>query len=170
MSEQTAGDWDEAASTFHQAADHGLRDPDVRSAWADLLERMLPPPPSRLADLGCGTGSLALLASELGHDIDGIDFSEQMLAVARAKTRGRTGVRFTAGDAADPPLKAGAFDAVLCRHVLWALPDPDAALQRWSQLLRPTGWLSSSRVGGRQARACRASKPWHSFAGRASSR
>lgn len=141
MSEQSAADWDEAAATFDQAADHGLGDPDVRSAWADLLTRMLPPPPSRLADLGCGTGSLALLAADLGHDVEGIDFSEQMLAIARAKTRGRTGVRFAAGDAADPPLTAGAFDAVLCRHVLWALPHPDAAIQRWSQLLRPTGWL-----------------------------
>lgn len=141
MSEQKASTWDGAASTFDQAADHGLRDPDVRSAWAALLTRMLPAPPSRLADLGCGTGSLAVLASELGHEVDGIDFSEQMLAVARAKAKGRTGIRFFAGDAAAPPLAEGAFDAVLCRHVLWALPDPEAALKRWFRLLRPEGRL-----------------------------
>ncbi len=28
---------------------------------------------------------------------------------------------------------------VLCRHVLWALPDPVAALARWVALLRPGG-------------------------------
>lgn len=119
--------WDEAASRFDESADYGLRDLDVRSAWAALLMRVLPAP-SRLADLGCGTGSLAVLASELGHDVDGVDFSEQMLAIARSKAKRRAGIRFSAGDAAAPPLTEGAFDAVLCRHVLWALPDPEAAL------------------------------------------
>jgi ubiquinone/menaquinone biosynthesis C-methylase UbiE len=103
------------------------------------LTRVLPTPPSRLADLGCGTGSLAILASELGHTVDGVDFSDQMLAIARSKANGRAGVRFFAGDAAAPPLTEGAFDAVLCRHVLWALPDPEAALHTWARLLRPGG-------------------------------
>ena len=30
---------------------------------------------------------------------------------------------------------------MLCRHVLWALPDPPAAVARWARLLRPTGRL-----------------------------
>lgn len=139
MSDQLPSAWDEAAQTFDEPADHGLRDPDVRSAWADLLVRLLPPPPSRVADLGCGTGSLALLAGELGHEVDGVDFSPQMLAAARSKASGRAGIRFTAGDAGAPPLTAAVFDAVLCRHVLWALPDPEAALRVWATLLAPGG-------------------------------
>jgi ubiquinone/menaquinone biosynthesis C-methylase UbiE len=133
--------WDEAASTFDEAPDHGLLDADVRSAWADLLARILPPTPSRLADLGCGTGSLAVLAAQLGHRVDGIDFSEQMLAIARTKAKGNPGLTFAKGDAASPGLAAASYDAVLCRHVLWALPEPAAALRAWSQLLRPGGRL-----------------------------
>lgn len=139
MSEQLASAWDEAAPTFDQSADHGLSDTEVRSAWADLLVRLLPGAPSRLADLGCGTGSLALLAGDLGHDVDGVDFSQQMLITARLKARGRTGVRFLYGDAAAPPLTEGISNGVLCRHVLWALPDPEAALLAWARLLRPGG-------------------------------
>ena len=30
-------DWDAAAATFDDEADHGLRDPAVRAAWAALL-------------------------------------------------------------------------------------------------------------------------------------
>ena len=30
---------------------------------------------------------------------------------------------------------------MLARHVVWALPDPDAALARWVRLLRPDGRL-----------------------------
>ena len=32
-------------------------------------------------------------------------------------------------------------DVVLCRHVLWALPDRDAVLATWARLLRPGGRL-----------------------------
>lgn len=64
-----------------------------------------------------------------------------MLAVARLKARGRAGVRFSPGEAGAPPLTERAFDAVLCRHVLRALPNPEAALQAWMRLLRPSGRL-----------------------------
>ena len=40
-----------------------------------------------------------------------------------------------------PPGRPGAYDVVLTRHVLWALPDPSAALARWARLLRPGGRL-----------------------------
>lgn len=127
--------------TFDRAADHGLRDPDVRAVWAGLLNRLLPSPPSRVADLGCGTGSLAILAADLGHVVDGIDFSEGMLEIARAKIVGRAGITVSLGDAAQPGLAERSYDAVMCRHVLWALPDPGSAASMWSRLLRPAGRL-----------------------------
>jgi SAM-dependent methyltransferase len=40
-----------------------------------------------------------------------------------------------------PPWPTGEFDVVLARHVLWAMPDPDDALRRWIELLRPGGLL-----------------------------
>lgn len=139
VSESSAVAWDEASATFDHPADHGLVDLDVRSAWAALLTRVLPSPPSRVADLGCGTGSLAILATDLGHAVDGIDFSEQMLKIARAKAGSRDRITFATGDAARPALATRAYDVVMCRHVLWALPDPAQALRHWSQLLRPRG-------------------------------
>lgn len=134
--------WDEAAATFDEAADHGLRDPTVRDAWRALLTDALPPAPARVADLGCGTGSLSCLAAAAGHDVVGIDAAEAMLAVARAKAAAAgVPVTFLLGDAAAPPLAAGSVDVVLVRHVLWALPDPAAAMARWVALLRPRGRL-----------------------------
>ena len=64
-----------------------------------------------------------------------------MVQRAQAKAGDRSGVTFTVADAAMPPLRPGAYDAVLCRHVLWALADPDAALRRWVALLKPGGRL-----------------------------
>lgn len=136
-----AATWDAQAGDYDDGPDHGLHDPLVRAAWRDLLVGLVPPVPSRIADLGCGTGSLSLLLVEEGHAVDGVDFSPEMVRRARAKVGSFPGTSFAVGDAADPDLPAGEYAVVLCRHVLWALPDPAAALARWVELLAPDGRL-----------------------------
>ena len=143
-------DWDAEAVGFDEEPDHGLRAPEVRLAWAarcrswlKLVRRprhrsALPERPADVLDLGCGTGSLALLAAEQGHRVTGVDGSPEMVARARAKLAGRDAV-FLLGDAAAPPVGERLFDVVLVRHVLWALPDPARVLRHWRGLLRPGG-------------------------------
>jgi SAM-dependent methyltransferase len=133
-------DWDAEAGSFDEEPDHGLRDPGVRGAWAERLRGWLPGGASDVLDLGCGTGSLSLLAAEQGHRVTGVDLSPAMVELARAKLAGRDAV-FLIGDAAHPPVGEQRFDVVLGRHVLWALPDPGRVLLRWWGLLRPGGRL-----------------------------
>jgi SAM-dependent methyltransferase len=132
----SSDDWDREAATFDDEPDHGLADPVTRRAWRDLLVGVLPPAPARVADLGCGTGTLARLLVDEGFTVDGLDFSPEMVARARAKVPEAT---FVVGDASEPALDEAAYDVVLDRHVLWALPDPEAAFARWVGLLRPGG-------------------------------
>ena len=76
--------WDAEAAAFDEAPDHGLLDPRVRSAWRDLLLGVLPAAPAAVVDLGCGTGTLAVLLAEQGYAVDG----------ARLRSRhGATGLR-----------------------------------------------------------------------------
>jgi ubiquinone/menaquinone biosynthesis C-methylase UbiE len=151
--------WDNEAAAFDDEPDHGLRDPAVRRAWADLLLPLLAPA-SRVADLGCGTGSLSVLLAEAGHRVDGVDLSQQMVDAATAKAAAAGVVAtFVQGDASQPPLDGGSCDVVLARHVLWALPEPVVALRRWCALLRPAGTLvlvegSWSTGAGLTARDC----------------
>ncbi|PPS76296.1 MULTISPECIES: class I SAM-dependent methyltransferase [Streptomyces] len=133
-------DWDAEAASFDEEPDHGLRDPVVRRAWDGRLRDWLPGRAGDVLDLGCGTGSLSLLASEQGHRVTGVDLSPAMVTLAREKLAGRDAV-FLVGDAAAPPVGEQRFDAVLVRHVLWALPDPARALGHWRGLLRPGGRL-----------------------------
>ena len=141
MSELEANvDWDAEAPTFDEMPDHGLRDPEVRRAWADRLRGWLPAAAVDVLDLGCGTGSLSLLAAEQGHRVTGVDLSPAMVDLARAKLAGRDAV-FLLGDAAAPPVGEQRYDVVLVRHVLWALPDPARVLRHWRGLLRPGGRL-----------------------------
>ena len=133
-------DWDAESATFDDEPDHGLRDPAVREAWAARLRGWLPHGPADVLDLGCGTGSLSLLASEQRHRVTGVDLSASMVGLARAKLAGRDAA-FLVGDAAAPPVGEQRFDVVLVRHVLWTLPEPGRVLRHWRGLLRPGGRL-----------------------------
>lgn len=133
--------WSAWADTFDDEPDHGLRDPRVRQAWQVRLRAWLPDTPSDVVDLGCGTGSLSVLAAADGHRVVGIDLSPEMVARARDKAVAGLDVAFAVGDAGAPALAAGSADIVLVRHLAWTLPDPHHALHRWVDLLRPSGRL-----------------------------
>jgi len=121
MTEATRAAWDDQAQDFDDQPDHGLLDPEVRSAWSALLRQVLPAVPARILDLGSGTGSLAVLLGERGYDVLGVDLAPRMVEQAMRKARQHgVGAQFRVGDASSPEVE-GLFDALLVRHVLWAL-------------------------------------------------
>ncbi|MCO5969272.1 class I SAM-dependent methyltransferase [Actinoallomurus soli] len=134
--------WDAAAPAFDDEPDHGLGDERTRAAWARLLDAWMPPAPVGVLDVGCGTGSLSLLLAQAGHRVTGVDLAPTMVARARGKLEaaGLPG-RFLVGDATSPPTGDEVFDVVLSRHLVWTLPDPEAALGEWAERLRPGGRL-----------------------------
>lgn len=162
MTQQVRDFWDAQAATFDDDPDHGLRDPVVRAAWADLLVPLMPPAPAAVVDLGSGTGSLAVLLAAAGYDVRGVDLSGEMVAAARTKADAAgVAVEFVVGDAAAPPYPESTCDVVLARHVLWALPDPADVVARWVRLLKPGGRLVLvegrwSTGGGLAPEECRA--------------
>ncbi|WP_374986374.1 class I SAM-dependent methyltransferase [Streptomyces fradiae] len=151
--------WDAAAQDFDDEPDHGLRAADTRAAWAGRLTAWLPPAPADVLDVGCGTGSLSGLAAETGHRVTGVDLAPRMVERARAKLAeaGLPG-RFLVGDAAAPPTGRERFDVLLARHLLWTLPDPQAALEAWVSRIRPGGLLVL--VEGRWREAGRSATPY----------
>jgi SAM-dependent methyltransferase len=72
--------------------------------------------PVRILDLACGTGSLTLLLADDGYTAEGIDGSEEMLAVAREKASKRNAqTPFFLGDLRSFTVDAP-FDLVLCLY------------------------------------------------------
>jgi SAM-dependent methyltransferase len=124
--------WDADASTYDATKSHSISDPLERATWRQALSETLPPPPASVLDVGAGTGSLSLLAAELGYAVTALDLSPGMLAEAERKANA-TGLAdrltYVVGSASEPP--SGPFDVVVERHVLWTIPDPVGALRSW---------------------------------------
>ncbi len=100
------------------------RERQYRRAVLELAELA---PGHRVLDVGCGTGSQAIMASRQvgsGGSVTGVDISEPMLAVARRKTR-RAGVdvEFHKADAVELPFADGGFDVVMVTTVLHMVPN-----------------------------------------------
>lgn len=138
--------WDAGAATYDGTPRHGILDEDEEAAWRRLAAaifgdpRRTGVPIRRVLDVGTGTGLLALLAAELGHEVHGIDLSEAMLDRARRKGRDRhLDVAWEIGDAEAPPYAPSTFDVVAARHLVWTLPHPAEAMATWATLVRPDG-------------------------------
>jgi SAM-dependent methyltransferase len=92
-----------------------------------------------VVDLGCGTGRHAICLAGRGASVIAIDFSEGMLAEARAKP-GAERVRFLAHDLQQPlPLPDGAFDLVVSGLVLEHLLNLDGFFREAHRVVRPGG-------------------------------
>lgn len=132
--------WDRDAATYDLSASHAVSDPLEAAAWRAALRRALPEPPATVLDAGAGTGSLSVLAAELGYRVTSLDVSEGMLAKAREKADSR-GLELSlhVGSAMSPP--PGPFEAIIERHVLWTMPDPVGALRAWRDATAPGGRL-----------------------------
>lgn len=90
-------------------------------------------------DVGCGTGRHALRLADRGARVQAVDFSEEMLAHARAKP-GADAATFLAHDLARPlPFADGSFDRVVCGLVLDHIADLAGLFGEMARVCRPTG-------------------------------
>lgn len=91
----------------------------------------------KILDLGCGTGRHSIDLAKAGAFVTGVDFSEEMLAVARDKAAGLE-ARFVEGNLESVPLQE-TFDVVVCSLVLNHVENLLPCLLEMSRLLRPDG-------------------------------
>jgi len=148
--------WDEDSRTYDRSPSHAASDPVEAAAWRAALDGYLPPPPSRVLDVGAGTGALSLLTADLGHEVTALDLSSGMLKRLEEKAAARDlNIEIVNGPANEPP--KGPFDAVVERHLLWTIPDPGAVLAAW-HAVAPKGRLilfEGVVAGGPSARRVR---------------
>lgn len=113
---------------------------------ARLVEMARITPGHDVLDVGCGTGTLALLVKDACPDarVAGLDVDPRILDIARRKIARRGGgIALHQGSATAPPLPAASFDRVLTTLVLHHLTTAQKrdALRAIRGLLRPGGEL-----------------------------
>ncbi len=113
------------------------------SASEDFVRRAGLRPGDRCLDLGCGSGELTMRLAEIAApgEVVGIDFDQEVVAVARDRAAAAEGPapRFVVADVEALPSGLGAFDLISARYVLGHLRDPLAALRSMWGMCRPGG-------------------------------
>lgn len=133
--------WSQRAQGFGEVRQYELAS-EKRRLWLNEIEPFLPSGRLRILDVGTGTGFFAILMTELGHTVTGIDLSPSMIDSAReAAQRENMPIDFRVMSAEQLDLPSARFDAVLSRNLTWTLPDAHAAYVDWHRVLRPGGIL-----------------------------
>jgi len=135
--------WSQRAATFDLSPWHDVTCEEEKAAWHALIIKYLGRGEGRRAlDLASGTGIISLLMDDVGFQVTGLDWSQNMLNLARekAKKQGRS-IHFIAGDAENTMEPDASFDVIINRHLVWTLVNPRAAFTEWYRVLKPGGKL-----------------------------
>lgn len=109
---------------------------------------LLPRPPARLLDLGCGTGWTSLFFARAGYEVTGQDISQDMLTAAEQlrDAEGLQNLRFVSGDYESLAFD-GEFDCAVFFDSLHHCADEAAAIAGVYRALKPGGILITHEPG-----------------------
>jgi SAM-dependent methyltransferase len=109
---------------------------------------LLPPPPARVLECGCGTGWLAQLLQKCGYQVVGADVSPFAIELARANRvfHEMEPPQFVVADSEKLPF-IGEFDAVVFFDSLHHSVDEQATVSAAYRALKPGGVLIASETG-----------------------
>ncbi len=111
--------------------------------WKRRLVAMAAPAPGmRALDLATGTGDIAFALAAAGADVVGLDVTQRMIELARAKAAAPA-PRFLVGDMLALPFPAQSFDVVTTGYGLRNVPDLTMAIDEIRRVLKPGGRVLS---------------------------
>ena len=114
------------------------------SVWSSSTRQFIPPlleaaevsAKMSILDVGCGPGYVSAAAAERGANPIGLDFSGEMIGIAK---RMFPQIEFREGDAQNLPFADGSFDRVLANFALLHLAAPERACAEACRVLKPGG-------------------------------
>lgn len=128
--------------------------------WFDwVFDRFDLPDDARVLEIGCGPGHLWAEVCEripTGWDVTLADLSPGMVAEAESNLADCAHeFSFEVADAQVLPFDDGRFDAVVANHMLYHVPDREAAYAEFRRVLRPGGRLYATTIGAEHMRDMR---------------
>src|SRR5262245_12261762 len=124
------GDYDLFSRFMQKDAEHFFRRLGIKAG-------------TRLLDVGCGAGQLALIAARAGAQVTGCDISTNWLEKARARASAEgLQITFEEGDAESLPYEDDQFDAVISLIGAMFAPRPERVAAELTRLCRPGGMIA----------------------------
>jgi len=126
----SAGDFGQIAKSYVEGAE-------------DFVKRLNLKPGTKVLDVACGTGNLALPAARAGALVTGVDLAPNLVEQARENAK-REGLRiqFDEGDAEALPYEEGSFDAVVTMFGAMFAPRPELVAAELKRVCRPEGFIA----------------------------
>jgi ubiquinone/menaquinone biosynthesis C-methylase UbiE len=123
-----------------------------RQEVARVIDVLGLPVGARILDVPCGQGRHSHLLAEAGYDVDGLDYSEHLLGIARKRGTG-SHLRYTRGDMRELPVRwKGRFDAAVNLFTSFGFfenpADDVRVIEEFARVLKPGGiflWHGGSR-------------------------
>lgn len=136
------------------AGDYGYFAEYLEPGALDYLKRLDIAPGTRVLDVGCGAGQLAIPAARAGADVTGIDIATNLVEEARrrAAEQGVT-ARFEEADAEELPFADASFDLVVSLIGAMFAPRPDRVVAEMVRVCHPgariaiASWTPEGLVG-----------------------
>src|SRR5438270_7605499 len=134
--------------------DYGLFARYMEKDAEQFYQRLGIAPGTRLLDVACGAGQIALIAARAGAKVAGCDIATNW--VEQARTRAATEgleIAFEEGDAEALPYKDAQFDAVVSMFGAMFAPRPELVAAELTRVCRPGGiiamanWTPSGFIG-----------------------
>jgi SAM-dependent methyltransferase len=114
------------------------------SVWSSSTRQFIPPlldaveisAGMSILDVGCGPGYVSAAAAERGAVPIGLDFSEEMIAIAK---RMFPAIEFRQGDAQNLPFDDATFDRVAANFALLHVANPERVCREANRVLKSGG-------------------------------
>jgi SAM-dependent methyltransferase len=125
------------------AGDYDLFARYMEKGSEPFYERLGFPVGTRVLDVACGAGQMALIAARSGASVTGCDIATNWIERARTRAaRERLNVAFEEGDAESLPYKDASFDAVISFVGAMFAPRPELVAAELARVCRPGGLIA----------------------------
>lgn len=109
----------------------------------DFVKRLGLKSGTKVLDVACGTGNLALPAARLGATVTGVDIAPNLVEQARANAaKEGLSAKFDEGDAEALPYDDASFDAVITMYGAMFAPRPDLVASELKRVVKSGGLIA----------------------------
>ena len=140
--------------TTWMSGDYGYFAKYLLPGAMDFLKRLDVAPGTKMLDVACGAGQIAIPAARAGVKVTGIDIAPNLIDQAQARARAeKLDVRFDEGDAEKLPYADASFDLVVSLIGAMFAPVPERVAAELVRVCRPGGrivmanWTPEGHVG-----------------------